>query len=126
MPDVHVVDTLTGEAWGDLLAFLLYIKNEWKKSLDVGWWNVISVRSLNQRFSFEVENGDQRRHGSVSTLLPDFQSSEVAVLFFIEASSTATMTSNVSSDFPKAYNETIGQTTKSSNTHSSVVCVIRV
>jgi hypothetical protein len=62
MPDVQVVDTLTRETWGDLLAFLLDLKDQRKKSLDVGWWNIVSVGSLDERFSLEVEDGDERRH----------------------------------------------------------------
>jgi len=65
MSNVHVVDALARETWGYLLSFLLYIENERQKSLDIRWWNIVSVRSLDQRLAFEVKNRDQGRHESV-------------------------------------------------------------
>jgi hypothetical protein len=46
MADVHVVDALAREAWGNLLAFLLDIKDQGKEPLDIGWVHVVAVRAL--------------------------------------------------------------------------------
>jgi len=43
MPDVHVIDALTGKAWSYLLAFFLYVKDEWEESFNERWRHIVSV-----------------------------------------------------------------------------------
>jgi len=63
MADVHVVYALVGETGSDLLAFLLHLEAQWEESFDVGGWDIISVRALDERFPLEIEDGDQASHG---------------------------------------------------------------
>ena len=63
MADVHVVHALIRETGSDLLAFLLHLEAQWEESFDVGGWNIISVRTLDERFPLEIEDGDQASHG---------------------------------------------------------------
>jgi len=62
MSDVHIIYALTGEARGDLLAFLLNIEDKWQKPFDIRWRYIISVGALYEGFAFQVENGHQARH----------------------------------------------------------------
>jgi hypothetical protein len=68
MSNVHVVDALTRETRSDLLSFLLNIEDQRQKSLDIRWWYIVSIRSLDQRLAFEVKNRDQGRHESVNVV----------------------------------------------------------
>lgn len=58
MADVHVVYALVGEAGCELLAFLLHFEAQWEKSFDVGSRNIVSVRTLDERFPLEIEDSD--------------------------------------------------------------------
>jgi hypothetical protein len=58
MADVHVVYALVGETRCDLLAFLLHLETEWEESFDVGGWDIVSVRALDERLALEIEDGD--------------------------------------------------------------------
>ena len=64
MSNVHKVDPLTRHAWcyGLLTALLFDVEDEGEEAFDVRGGNIVSVRSLDQRFSFEVEDGDQAGH----------------------------------------------------------------
>jgi hypothetical protein len=59
---VHKIDTLTGETWGDLLAFLFRVQDERKETFDMRRGNVVTIRPLDQGFSFEVKDGNDARH----------------------------------------------------------------
>ena len=61
---MHKVDPLTRHAWcyGLLTALLFDVEDEGEEAFDVRGGNIVSVRSLDQRFSFEVEDGDQAGH----------------------------------------------------------------
>jgi hypothetical protein len=48
VPDVHVVDTLIGEARRDRDVLLLHVEDEGQEALDVGRGNVIAIRPLYQ------------------------------------------------------------------------------
>ena len=46
MADVHIVHALVGETRRDLLAFLLHLEAQRKKSFDICGWDVVSVGAL--------------------------------------------------------------------------------
>ena len=58
MADVHVVYALVGETGRDLLTFLFHFEAQWEKSFDVGSRNIVSVRTLDERFPLEIEDSD--------------------------------------------------------------------
>lgn len=63
MSDVHKVDSLISEAGSDLLALLLEFEDKREEALYLSSRNIVSVRTLNKRLSFEVEDGYEAGHG---------------------------------------------------------------
>ena len=58
MANVHVVYALVGETGCELLAFFLHLEAQWEESFDVGGWDIVSVRALDEGFPLEIENSD--------------------------------------------------------------------
>lgn len=97
MADVHEVDALVRETWGNLLPFLFYVENERQETFDVRCWYIVSVRALDERFSLEVEDGYEAGHITVAKI--------VAVRGRVLKAATRGASS---SPFPVAWRQNIG------------------
>ena len=62
MSNMHVVDPLVRETGRHLLSILFDLQHERQESLNVRRRDIITIRALDQRFSFEVENSDEAGH----------------------------------------------------------------
>ncbi len=58
VPYVHKVDPFVGETRRHLNVFFLHIENKGQEAIDMGWRDVISVRSLDEGLGGEYQSGD--------------------------------------------------------------------
>lgn len=65
MTDVHIVDALIRETGRHLLSFLFNIQDEGKKAFNARRGDIVAIRALDQRFSFQVQNSNEARHYAV-------------------------------------------------------------
>ena len=62
MPDMHIVDSLVGEARCDLLPVLLDFQNEREEALDIRGGDIVAVRALDEGLALEIEDSDEAGH----------------------------------------------------------------
>ena len=71
VPYEHVIYALAREAGTDgaATALLLHVEQQWQELLDCVGCDIVSVRSLDQGLSLDVDDGDERRHGARDVLV---------------------------------------------------------
>lgn len=56
MADIREVHALVRKTRGDRLTLLLHFENNWQEAFDMRGSNIVSVRTLNKRLPFEIED----------------------------------------------------------------------
>lgn len=46
------------------MSFFLEIEDNWEELLDVAWWNIVAVGTLDERLALEIEDGEEACHGA--------------------------------------------------------------